>query len=1397
MKKKSVAIIVWVISAVIAVAVGIVALSQECVHTWTESVTVEATCTKEGEKTLVCSRCREIKTEKIAKLDHKFSSWKTTKEATCDSSGIQTRQCSVCKEKETKTISALGHDYRELTSERIEATCISDGTKFFQCSRCSVTKQETIRKVGHSFTEWVEPNPNATCKDASHNGYHKCKYCGIPNPTEYEESIIEPAHLTEEGWVVVSSATCVKQGKAVQTCQHQGCDKFGTEYTVNLPMLEHSYVTVEAKAATCMEAGYNQHEQCEYCGGTKGYIVAEKLPHQFNDDGYCTLKYDCGTYTYIFTQNADGESYTLTGINQDSVSEKRTEFNIPGIYNDKPVTAIGDGVFNGFNYVKNITISENITSIGKSAFKNCVNLESVTVRVGEARTNPVSNVVKVGEYAFEGCAKLNGFDFSSLVEIGESAFYGTAFEEIVLTDKVTSIGARAFGSTTKLEAITVPFVGLTKTAPDTFGKIFGLTNYDVSKTLKSVTVLYATKLVAGAFESVGSLTSVALPVDCVEFGASAFEDCTVLTEICVGTVSENFAPLNNFSKATALGADMLKGTSLGSVVLPFLGNGKNITNLGYLYGGENTMVSSSLISVELPTVTLLQSDAFSACANIVTVKFGSLKTVMSDAFNGCTKLKNVVTDDVNTTGVYLNTNVTSIGLGAFTGCTSIESFTVPFLGESIEATSEDHRNLGYFFGASVNSRLNGIEELALKTVVVLQANTDTVLDSEAFAGFVSLQSVTIPAVSEIGEKAFSGCVALEGVYYGPNAVANDFVQVTEDGENVEIKTVNEIGFAAFEDCFKTNRSEFTMVVPFIGETGAYGDYNGDDKARNPYSFGYIFGGVENASEMMTGVEVKSVVSPFKVSPYAFKDFAYLKTIVLPESLTEIGAYAFDGCEELNDFSFLENSEKLDKICKGAFRNCSSLTSIVIPDSVTCIEIAAFEGCDSLGTMTLPFAGRSNNYLEEGLEASQRAFGYIFNTSASTSLQVNFVPRSLKRVVLTKATSIVGQAFYGCKYIEYVTLPATVTEIGTEAFKDCSALKEVIFDGVEKENAGVWTVSEIAAQTFYNCTSLQTVVLPQSVKAIGDSAFRECSALRNIKTALEEDSVLSVEKIDADAFVGSFDSFSKVNLTLKNLQEVGSYAFSSTKFYSVVFDDVTCVNVRMGDVVFSASKVYSVVLPDSFTRIEISTFEACSNLRNFIMPASIRYIGNYAFKNCTNLTIVATHADFEGENAVVFDHAVEIGNNAFENCTSLKEVVFNNYEEHDSDNYISTKIGEKAFYGCSGITRVYLKEFDATIGEKIHTVAGVGEIGAYAFFGCGSFGRYVNICIEAEKLDYESNTGWDKLWCQGANVDDQNTPFVSDVSYDDYRDYRDYCKDQGGYASWNDYQAYLKNQNAGA
>ncbi|MFR7869683.1 MAG: leucine-rich repeat protein [Oscillospiraceae bacterium] len=297
---------------------------------------------------------------------------------------------------------------------------------------------------------------------------------------------------------------------------------------------------------------------------------------------------------------------------------------------------------------------------------------------------------------------------------------------------------------------------------------------------------------------------------------------------------------------------------------------------------------------------------------------------------------------------------------------------------------------------------------------------------------------------------------------------------------------------------------------------------------------------------------------------AFRDCSRLKSIEIPESVTEIGSHTFSntklgsirvpdtvtdmgdhvfsGCTELKEVT-LPNIRQ--NIMAGMFEGCTSLEKIVLPETVTAIRSDAFEGCTALKDITWSKA-------PEIIESN--AFR---NCSA------------LKEVTIPGTVKSIGDcAFLNCDALTTVTIPDSVTSIGEQVFYDCDALTTV------KLGSGL---KSIPASTFEHCDVLESLRIPRRVTTIGDNAFKDCVKLTSITIPR------SVTKISSNAF-----SYPKI-LTIYGVS--GTYAETFAKENSIKFVDqqikATTASLDKTELTINkgaAAQLNLSVTPENFTDI---------------------------------------------------------------------------------------------------------------------------------------------------------------------------------------------------------------------
>ena len=225
-----------------------------------------------------------------------------------------------------------------------------------------------------------------------------------------------------------------------------------------------------------------------------------------------------------------------------------------------------------------------------------------------------------------------------------------------------------------------------------------------------------------------------------------------------------------------------------------------------------------------------------------------------------------------------------------------------------------------------------------------------------------------------------------------------------------------------------------------------------------------------------------------IGDYAFYGCRSLSNIVIPDSVTKIGDYTFSVCSSLSKI-VIPNS--VTKIGDYAFSDCSSLSKIVIPNSVTKIGDYAFSDCSSLSKIVIP---------DSVTDIGDYAFAHCSLSNIAIPDSVTAIGygafsgcRSLSNIVIPDSVTKIGDyAFSVCSSLSKIAIPDSVTDIGDYAFEYCSSLSNIVIPN---------SVTSIGAYAFYGCRSLSKIVIPDSVTTIGYGAFSGCSLSYDFKQEL--------------------------------------------------------------------------------------------------------------------------------------------------------------------------------------------------------------------------------------------------------------------------------------------------------
>ena len=388
------------------------------------------------------------------------------------------------------------------------------------------------------------------------------------------------------------------------------------------------------------------------------------------------------------------------------------------------------------------------------------------------------------------------------------------------------------------------------------------------------------------------------------------------------------------------------------------------------------------------------------------------------------------------------------------------------------------------------------------------------------------------------------------------------------------------------------------------------------------SDGYLYEYIGTATDIVIPEGVT------RISSSAF-DKVDITSVVIPGTVKVIGSYCFYKCNKLKKVVMKEG---VTEIKRCAFEECTALAEVILPDSVTTIEMEAFRKTPSVTEISLPKSLKilgSRAFAESGLTAitipgsvENVEFGAFQNCA------------SLKKVVIEDGVKSMGVAtFRGDETLTEVSLPKTLTNIGSRAFAE-SGLIEVTVPG---------SVENIEHGAFENCTSLQSAVLEDGVKSVGEDAFYGDTALTSIifpstgleeiksfafvKCKIEKLDIQSCEVIEDYAFSGP-KSLKKLHIG-SGVKRIGNHAFGSCDELEELTIDPGLEMI--GDNAFyGAEKLTSLEFPNTLTYIGYEAFWGSKQLSEVLLPTGLKYMGRDAFYNSIWMNNLYDKAKNEGE-----------------------------------------------------------------------------------------------------------------------------------------------------------------------
>ena len=826
-----------------------------------------------------------------------------------------------------------------------------------------------------------------------------------------------------------------------------------------------------------------------------------------------------------------------------------------------------------------VVIPEGVGKVGRWAFNNVTNLETVVVpasvteiaksafRYDTGLTNVVFNegLQSIREYAFYRCSNLADVKLpSTLLTIGEWAFEGcVAFSRVDIPSQVTSIGQSAFQNCTNVDRVVIP-ASVRTIGQNAFAGCGDLTVEVAEGTTTIPNSLFAT---------CGGVKHVILPESLTSIGQYAFQNCRVLPEIALPA---------------------------------------NLVEIGYgaFYGCK------ALAAPRFPdSIVSIGDYAFYGCTNIQALALPPLlASIGGHAFEGCANLSSVAMpvrpepDESPTDGVAVEVSPTDWGVttsgtlqsGAIgDNGTSRLAFALQGAGtltfEWSVSSESDYDFLKFFVDGNMISQLSGSRSFASKSQT-LGEGTHTIewrytKDGSAkngsdcgwvrkitFNGTDLSLNVTkrLRSTLSIGESAFASCSKIESV------------ETDNLSDWCNISFANELSNPARIAGGLTLGGQPLEELEFPDEI--------------PYVHAYAFSGFTNL------VSVALPSGTGSIATRAFADCAALASVQIPASVTSLSADAFAGCPSIVDATVPGNVRTMSvlfpasysnvlaratvadgslRILPSAFSGCRKLEAIAIAESVADIGSRAFMDCQALPEIALPsavgqigadaFLGATalrTIDVDDGNEAFTDVDGVLFDKSGATLLR--FPGGKGGAYAVPAGTEAISRhAFMKSVAVEHVSIPASVSMIGEDAFLECEALRAIevaednslyrSIDGILYTKDGKTIlrcpagfrgnveiaegVESVAAGAFAGCATLTDMAFPSTIRSIGDRAFANCSGL--------------------------------VNVTFPDgLESIGASAFSG------------------------CGSLASLVVPDSVQVLGKDAFADCDALENLVLPAQL-------------------------------------------------------------------------------------------------------------------------------------------------------------------------------------------------
>ncbi len=956
-----------------------------------------------------------------------------------------------------------------------------------------------------------------------------------------------------------------------------------------------------------------------------------------------------------------------------------------GIFKANTDTEIDAQLLSG-QYVKSIVLNSGITTIGDAAFSQISNLQSVTL--------PAS-LTTIGENAFLNSGLKTITLNEGLQTIGINAFNRCLLESITIPQSVTSIEAGAFNNCDALYEAVIN-AQITSLPSQIFQNCSNLESITLPSTL--------TEIQAMVFVNCEKLASITIPENVTSIGAAAFKGCISLKDVRFqgSTPPAVDLTLNGDLFRNADGTGNIDHSTI-TLHVPFGARAAYSASDSYWHDfnivqTETAEIADGALRYRLHTGTTeaenwaevlgLSDEATTWLAIPESVSYGGQSfsvTAIAEASFVQKSLEYVeltpTVQSIGTRAFEENHSLTSvhisgdsqlqtIGMGAFRGCDTFESINLPY---SLQTIAEQA-----FANCTSLKWVNLPEGLAT-------------LGKSAFVSCTSLESIDLPTtLHSIGEKCFAGAGLRQIRIPNSNCSIGQSAFTCASLEKVTVSSDwEQFPSTAFELAILTNGTTVSANFDLVVECGERENIN--------MNFAQ---GCSNIKSVAIGSGVDTI------NALAFADCQNMTSVSIPASVNNIYTKAF------------------------GISNPSSYTSALTDVTVSWTTPITLDGTADHDPFPRDSEGNHTNinlHVSSGTETAYQENTYwktFFSEThpIQTYTNITFADAQVKSVCVQNwdtngdgelsieeaavVTSLEGAEFpddiTSFNELQYFT---SLTAIETFAFSSMSELTEITFPS---------SLTTIGSFAFRSCSSLTNLVIPEGVTSIESFAFQNYKGIVTLPTTLTSISSFSFQNAQGakvswpeppaaltqdfySAFGSQRDKLLYVPLGSYDIYDDTPtwWAFDIREYGNIVFADANvkaiCVAAANGwdtngDGELSAEEALAVTSIGtafkgnatitsfnelkhfrSLTDIPEQAFLGCTRLAGITLPINIAVIGKQAFSN-TALTAID-----------IPEKVTDIGEAAFEHCTSLASV--------NLPTYGLETIGSNAFSGTTALERI--------------------------------------------------------------------------------------------------------------